>query len=135
MPTPIKYDNPAIGNAYKATWRRWRRASCSTCCRRSFRGWYGPILTQSDPEVRQVVKAADKLSAYINGVEELKAGNNEFRQAAGRPGKPWRARTAGSDVLSGDLYGQLPPRPWTSCSEQRTALGTAPGRFLFTCSA
>ena len=41
MPTPIKYDNPAIRNAYR-TWRRWRRASCSTCCRRSFRGCTGP---------------------------------------------------------------------------------------------
>ena len=29
-----------------------------------------------------VVKAADKLSAYIKCVEELKAGNGEFRQAA-----------------------------------------------------
>ena len=46
-----------------------------------------PILTQSDPEVRQVVKAADKLSAYIKCVEELKAGNNEFRQAAGQTRK------------------------------------------------
>ena len=50
-------------------------------------GVYGPILTQSDPEVRQVVKAADKLSAYIKCVEELKAGNNEFRQAAGQTRK------------------------------------------------
>jgi len=28
------------------------------------------------------VKAADKLSAYIKCVEELKAGNSEFRDAA-----------------------------------------------------
>ena len=28
------------------------------------------------------MKAADKLSAYIKCVEELKAGNNEFREAA-----------------------------------------------------
>ena len=45
-------------------------------------GVYEPILTEADPEIRQVVKAADKLSAYIKCVEELKAGNNEFRQAA-----------------------------------------------------
>jgi 5'-deoxynucleotidase len=32
--------------------------------------------------VEQLVKAADKLSAYIKCVEELKAGNNEFREAA-----------------------------------------------------
>ena len=37
-----------------------------------------------DPEsgYHAVVKAADKLSAYIKCVEELKAGNSEFRQAA-----------------------------------------------------
>lgn len=29
-----------------------------------------------------LVKAADKLSAYIKCLEELKAGNNEFREAA-----------------------------------------------------
>ena len=45
---------------------------------------YEPILTEADPEIRQVVKAADKLSAYIKCVEELKAGNNEFREAAGQ---------------------------------------------------
>ena len=35
----------------------------------------------------QVVKAADRLSAYIKWVEELPAGNNEFRQAAGQTRK------------------------------------------------
>ena len=34
MPTPIKYYNPAIRQAYKP-WSRWRRKSCWTCCRRS----------------------------------------------------------------------------------------------------
>ena len=45
-------------------------------------GVYAPILTPADPEVEQLVKAADKLSAYIKCVEELKAGNTEFREAA-----------------------------------------------------
>ena len=42
-----------------------------------------PLLLE-DPEsgYHAVVKAADKLSAYIKCVEELKAGNSEFRQAA-----------------------------------------------------
>ena len=34
------------------------------------------------PEVLVLVKAADKLSAHIKCVEELKAGNAEFKQAA-----------------------------------------------------
>ena len=40
------------------------------------------LLEESDPEVLVLVKAADKLSAHIKCVEELKAGNAEFRRAA-----------------------------------------------------
>ena len=43
---------------------------------------YASLLTAVDPEVERLVKAADKLSAYIKCVEELKAGNTEFREAA-----------------------------------------------------
>ena len=42
---------------------------------------YRPLLFESDPEVARIVKAADKLSAYIKCVEELKAGNSEFAAA------------------------------------------------------
>ena len=38
-------------------------------------------VTIPDPEVRAIVKAADKLSAYLKCVEELKAGNTEFKKA------------------------------------------------------
>ena len=43
---------------------------------------YGPLLREADGEVRQIVKAADKLCAYIKCVEELEAGNREFADAA-----------------------------------------------------
>ena len=33
--------------------------------------------------MRRIVKAADKLSAYIKCLEEVEAGNNEFGDAAG----------------------------------------------------
>ena len=42
---------------------------------------YETLLQPADPEVEALVKAADKLSAYLKCVEELKAGNNEFRLA------------------------------------------------------
>ena len=45
------------------------------------------MLTAVDPEVARLVKAADKLSAYIKCVEELKAGNAEFREAAAQTRK------------------------------------------------
>lgn len=81
MPTPIKYLNPAIRSAYKdveAVAERKLLAMLPEELRRA----YAPVLTQVDPEVRRLVKAADKLSAYIKCVEELKAGNTEFREAA-----------------------------------------------------
>ena len=46
------------------------------------RGVYEDLLRPADPEVEELVKAADKLSAHIKCLEELKAGNEEFRQAA-----------------------------------------------------
>ena len=81
MPTPIKYDNPAIRNAYKDV-EAVAEGKLLHMLPPELQGVYGPILTQSDPEVRQVVKAADKLSAHIKCLEELKAGNLEFRRAA-----------------------------------------------------
>ena len=43
---------------------------------------YSAALSPAAPEIQQLVKAADKLSAYIKCLEELKAGNTEFKQAA-----------------------------------------------------
>ena len=81
MPTPIKYDNPAIRSAYQDVEAVAERKLLQMLPP-ELQGVYEPILTEADPEIRQVVKAADKLSAYIKCVEELKAGNNEFRKAA-----------------------------------------------------
>ena len=43
----------------------------------------GTAVTMGEDETtKKLVKAADKLSAYIKCVEELKAGNMEFKKAA-----------------------------------------------------
>ena len=81
MPTPIKYDNPAIRSAYKDVEKVASRRLLEMLPP-ELRPAYEPILLETDGEIRRVVKAADKLSAYIKCVEELKAGNNEFREAA-----------------------------------------------------
>ena len=39
---------------------------------------YEPLLLETDPETKRLVKAADKLSAYIKCIEERRAGNDEF---------------------------------------------------------
>ena len=46
------------------------------------RGAYEPLLTgETQARLHDLVKAADKLSAYIKCIEERKAGNNEFLSA------------------------------------------------------
>ena len=81
MPTPIKYGNPAIQHAYKEVEAVAERKLLAMLPQ-ELREAYAPVLTEVDPEVERLVKAADKLSAYIKCVEELKAGNAEFRDAA-----------------------------------------------------
>lgn len=82
LPTPIKYANPAIRDAYRqvedqAAGRLLRMLP------EVMRPAYAPLLSPADGGVRQIVKAADKLSAYIKCLEEVEAGNNEFGDAAG----------------------------------------------------
>jgi len=81
MPTPIKYHNPAIQTAYKQV-EAVAEQKLLRMLPEELQGAYAPVLTDVDPETERLVKAADKLSAYIKCVEELKAGNTEFREAA-----------------------------------------------------
>ena len=76
MPTPVKYHNPSLQNAYKQV------EAAAQDRLLSMLPAYEPLVRESDRKVRQYVKAADKLSAYIKCVEELKAGNSEFKKAA-----------------------------------------------------
>lgn len=81
LPTPIKYYNPSIKKAYKEI----EAVSCRkllSMLPEQVQSTYAPLLHESDPEVNTIVKAADKLSAYIKCIEELKAGNTEFEPAA-----------------------------------------------------
>ena len=80
MPTPIKYDNPEIKAADKAV-ERVAEQRLLSMLPEELRLDYEPIITISDPEIHTLVKAADKLSAYLKCVEELKAGNLEFKKA------------------------------------------------------
>ena len=86
MPTPIKYDNPAIQHAYKEV-EAVAEKKLLHMLPQELQSVYAPILTPADPEIESLVKAADKLSAYIKCVEELKAGNTEFREAAAQTRK------------------------------------------------
>ena len=81
LPTPIKYYNPEIKAAYKQV-ERVAGEHLLSMLPQQLRDCYAPLVLEDDPEVTPMVKAADKLSAYIKCVEEQKAGNTEFDSAA-----------------------------------------------------
>jgi 5'-deoxynucleotidase len=83
LPTPIKYHSQEISAAYK---RIEHQAEIELLA-------LLPIELQADfqaliqhnrmpPEHVQIIKAADKISAYLKCQAELKAGNLEFETAA-----------------------------------------------------
>lgn len=82
LPTPVKYYNPEIRDAYKQV-EAVSADKLAALLPEKLRGEYAPLLREETaPEIHELVKAADKLAAYIKCVEELKAGNGEFKQAA-----------------------------------------------------
>ena len=81
LPTPIKYYNPDIKTAYKQV-EHIAGERLLDMLPQQLRECYSPWVHESDPAVTPIVKAADKLSAYIKCVEEQKAGNTEFDSAA-----------------------------------------------------
>lgn len=80
LPTPIKYYSPAIREAYRQV-EEESSAKLLAMLPEEIRASYEPLLCEEDDEIRKIVKAADKLSAYIKCVEELHTGNTEFRDA------------------------------------------------------
>ena len=81
LPTPIKYYNPDIKDAYKQV-EHIAGNRLLEMLPEALREIYTPLVMESDEDLNPIVKAADKLSAYIKCVEEQKAGNTEFDSAA-----------------------------------------------------
>ena len=81
MPTPIKYYNPELKNAYKQV-ERVAQDKLLSMLPQELVPAYEPLVRESDATVRLYVKAADKLAAWLKCQEELKAGNTEFKRAA-----------------------------------------------------
>ena len=82
LPTPVKYDNPGIKDAYKAVERVAADKLLSMLPGELAPAFAPYVREELDPELLAVVKAADKLSAHIKCLEELSAGNAEFCLAA-----------------------------------------------------
>lgn len=83
LATPIKYFNPEIRNAYKHL-EQVANERLLNMLPAELQPEYRPIFAAPDPRDAthwQVVKAADKICAYLKCLEELKAGNQEFIKA------------------------------------------------------
>ncbi len=81
MPTPIKYYNPSLKNAYRQVEAAAQDKLLSMLPPELIPA-YLPLVRESDETARRYVKAADKLDAWLKCQEELKAGNLEFKRAA-----------------------------------------------------
>ena len=81
LPTPIKYHNPEIKNAYKQV-ERIASERLLSMLPEALRDSYQALIMEEDKQVKPIIKAADKLSAYIKCIEEQKAGNKDFDSAA-----------------------------------------------------
>ena len=83
MPTPVKYFNPEIKNAYKEIETTAGNRLVSMLPD-DFKDDMDKIIKMNgagDDELKKYVKAADKFSALIKCIEEIKMGNSEFSKA------------------------------------------------------
>lgn len=81
LPTPIKYHSEDISSAYK-------QVEALACGRlldtlpEEIRPSFAPYIGgEKEASLHDLVKAADRLSAYIKCIEERKAGNSDFLSA------------------------------------------------------
>lgn len=82
LPSPIKYFNPEIRAAYRGIEASATRRLLDMVPEELMADYEGVLSPGSDEaEHLEVVKAADKLSAYIKCLEEIAAGNREFSRA------------------------------------------------------
>ena len=81
MPTPIKYFDPKLRELYGEVESLAQEKMLSTLPER-LQGVYKPFIVDAEEsEEWPIVKAADTISAYMKCVNELKAGNDEFKEA------------------------------------------------------
>lgn len=80
MPTPIKYYNPEIKAAYKQV-EAVAEDKLISYLPDYMKEDISAVYKDVSPEIAKLIKAADKISAYIKCIEEIKMGNREFEVA------------------------------------------------------
>ncbi len=81
MPTPVKYLNGQLHGEYAKVERLAVDKIASTLPEELQPALYPYLQADKSSEEYVFVKAADKLSAYLKCLEELRSGNSEFVQA------------------------------------------------------
>lgn len=81
LPTPIKYYNPDINKAYHEL-ETVSKEKLLSMLPEDLEPEYRSILMFDEKSGEgRIIKAADRICAYIKCVEEIKAGNGEFEKA------------------------------------------------------
>ena len=81
LPTPIKYYNPEIRESYKRIENTANEKLLSMLPEDIRADYRELIYVPTDSYEYALIKAADKISAYIKCIEELRSGNKEFAKA------------------------------------------------------
>lgn len=81
LPTPVKYYNDDIKKAYKALEKVSCEKIANTLPEELIDEFLPYILADENDEEYVIMKSADKISAYLKCLTELKLGNNEFKKA------------------------------------------------------
>lgn len=84
MPTPVKYYNDDIRDAYKTIEHKAEKALLDRLpgdLRPAFEEIFNADDNEDELYMRKLVKAADKISALIKCIEEENSGNREFQTA------------------------------------------------------
>lgn len=81
LPTPVKYYSGELRTAYRQM-EDMAADRLLTMLPDEMSKEYGPYLKQEDGTEHRIVKAADRIAAWIKCTEEKRAGNHEFDYAA-----------------------------------------------------
>ena len=81
LPTPIKYYNQDLHGAYKQLETQACEKIVATLPQKMQNAIAPFVLADEDSEEYKLVKAADRLAAYVKCLEEIKSGNSEFSKA------------------------------------------------------
>ena len=93
LPTPIKYLNSGINTAYKDIERQASEKLIEKLPEELREDYRSFIIDDPTTEEHKLMKAADRIAAYIKCVEEVKGGNKEFIKAKESIGKDIFANT------------------------------------------